>query len=144
MPENTTTEGPLPFPFATLAHLKERWPDMPAGTDATAEILLEDASQFILDIAPAAKDAHPNTRKRVVCAVVKRSMAVPAEYEGLSNVQMGAGPYQRSGTVANAHGDFYLTRLEKKALGVGKQRAGDLDLLAGSRRLHEEYDHDQG
>lgn len=142
MPEKTNVAEP--FPFATLPQLKERWPDMPAGTDQTATILLEDASQFILDIAPSAKEAHPNTRKRVVCAVVKRSMAVPSEYEGLSNVQMGAGPYQRSGTVANAHGDFYLTRLEKKALGVGKQRAGELDLLAGSRRVHEEYDDAQG
>lgn len=144
MPENTTTEGPLPFPFATLGELKKRWRGMTPEQGEDAEFALEDASQFILDIAPAAKYAHPNTRRRIVCAVVKRSMAIPDEYEGLSNVQMGAGPYQRSGTVANAHGDFYLTRLEKKALGVGKQRAGEVDMMAGSRRVHEEYHDAQG
>ena len=41
-----------PFPFATVDELKARWPDMPAGSDDHAEVLLEDASQFILDVVP--------------------------------------------------------------------------------------------
>lgn len=139
MPENTTTEGPLPFPFATLAELKKRWRGTTPEQDEDAEIALEDASQFILDIAPAAKYAHPNTRRRIVCAVVKRSMQVPEDMLGMESNNLQAGPYMSQRRAVNPHGDFYLTGLEKKALGVGKQRAGEVDMMAVSRRIHEEY-----
>lgn len=139
MPEETTTEEPLPFPFASLDDLKKRWRDMPADLEGEAETSLEDASQFILDIAPAAKYAHVNTRRRIVCAVVKRSMQVPEDMLGMESNNMQAGPYMSQRRAVNPHGDFYLTKLEKQALGVGKQRAGEIDMLAGSRRIHEEY-----
>lgn len=136
MPENETVE---PFPFASLSDLQARWPDMPTGATESIDVALEDASQFILDVAPAAREAHPNTRKRVVCAVVKRSMQTPDDMVGMSSNNMQAGPYLSQRTAVNPHGDFYLTRLEKKALGVAKQRAGEVDMLAGSRRVHQEY-----
>ena len=135
--------GVTPFPFATVDELKKRWKGMPDGIDDEAEVALEDASQFILDIAPAARTAHQNTRRRIVCAVVKRSMGSPEESVGVSQLQMGAGPYQQSRSFANPHGDFYLTKLEKKALGVGKQKSGEVDLLAGSRRIWDEHDADR-
>ncbi len=119
-----------PFPFATAAELRKRWKAAPAD-DEELTVALEDASQFILDVAPSAATKSVATRRRIVCAVVKRSLAVPDEYEGFSQVQMGAGPYQRTGNLANAHGDFYLTRLEKQALGVGRQVAGEVNRLAG-------------
>ncbi|MGP5484372.1 hypothetical protein ACTXMZ_15455 [Brachybacterium alimentarium] len=125
-------ESPVtPFPFATVPELRKRWKGAPEDADDDLEVALEDASQFILDIAPSAAQKSASTRRRIVCAVVKRSMAVPDEYEGFSQVQMGAGPYQRTGSVTNAHGDFYLTRLEKQALGVGRQVASEVNMLAG-------------
>lgn len=113
-----------PFPFATLDELKARWPDFPAGADAHATVLLEDASQFILDTVRTAADAAPATRRRIVCAVVKRSMeAGAADTSGFESVQMGTGPFQYGGKVSNPSGDFYLTKQEKKALGAGAQQA---------------------
>lgn len=132
--------GVTPFPFATVDELRKRWKGMPDGIEEEVQVALEDASQFILDIAPAARKARANTRRRIVCAAVKRSMDTPEESVGVSQLQMGAGPYQQSRSFANPHGDFYLTKLEKKALGVTKQRAGEVDMLAGSRRAHQEYD----
>lgn len=140
MPENTTTEVPLPFPFATLAELKKRWKGMSSELDEEAVTALEDASQFILDVAPRAGEKDPKTRRRIVCAVVKRSMQVPEDMLGMESNNTQAGPYMSQRRAVNPHGDFYLTKLEKQALGVGKQRAAELDLLAGSRRAHEEYD----
>lgn len=113
-----------PFPFATLSELEDRWPDFPVGAGTHAEALLEDASQFILDLVPTAVDATASTRRRIVCAVVKRSMqAESSDMGGYESYQQGAGPYQATFKPLNPHGDFYLTKAEKQALGWGKQRA---------------------
>lgn len=124
----------LPFPFATLAELKARWPDFPTGADTFAGTLLEDASQYILDVAPSAAGVSAATRRRIACAVARRSMtAEGSEMIGFESIQQGAGPYQETRKATNPHGDFYLTGQEKKALGVGRQRAFTIDLLAGSQ-----------
>lgn len=127
-----------PFPFATVEELKARWPDMPAGSDDHAEVLLEDASQFILDVVPAAADASDATRRRVVCSVVKRSMmASTADHSGLSQFNVTTGPFTFGGTPANANGDFYLTKNERRALGEGQQKAFGVNITGGSTLLAE-------
>lgn len=114
----------LPFPFATVDDLKQRWPDFPVGGEITAEVHLEDASQFILDVAPSAATVHERTRRRIVCAVVRRAMqADSADMAGMESVQVGTGPFQDTFKLANPHGDYYLTAMEKRALGVGRQVA---------------------
>jgi hypothetical protein len=111
-----------PFPFASLDELKQRWPDLPVGADAHATVLLEDASQFILDTVPTAIDAAANTRRRIVCSVVRRAMqAGEADTGGLDTMQVGAGPFQFGGKVSDS--DFYLKKAEKVALGAGATRA---------------------
>lgn len=113
-----------PFPFATMQELKDRWPDLPLGSEDHAGILLEDASQFILDVCPSAADASESTRRRIVCAVVRRSMqAAQQGMEGVQNESLTSGPFSMSQTPSNPHGDFYLTKAERKALGEGKQKA---------------------
>lgn len=113
-----------PFPFATVVELKDRWPDFPPGGEPHAEVLLEDASQFILDVCPSAAAASPSSRRRVVCAVVRRSMGAASELAGLESLQQGAGPFQQTVRPSNPNGDFYLTKQEKIALGDnGKQKA---------------------
>lgn len=113
-----------PFPFATLQELKARWPDHPPGADDHATVLLEDASQFILDVCPSAETATESTRRRIVCAVVRRSMqAAQQGMEGIQTESLGSGPFSMSQTPSNPHGDFYLTKAERKALGEGKQKA---------------------
>ena len=124
-----------PFPFATLDELKERWPDFPTGADAHATVLLEDASQFILDVLPTAADAPERTRRRIVCAVVKRAMAA-AEDLGVAQAQQTAGPYSGSYTPTNPHGDFYLTKPEKIALGEGRQAAYSIRIGRHPRSFH--------
>jgi hypothetical protein len=120
-----------PFPFATLEELKERWPDFPAGADAHAQIVLEDASQFILDMVPSAADASPSTRRRVVCAVARRSMEASASgMSGAATYQATTGPFNTSVTPVNPNGDFYLTKAEKKALGDGAQKVSSVLLMA--------------
>ncbi|QUL79922.1 hypothetical protein [Brevibacterium sp. SMBL_HHYL_HB1] len=113
-----------PFPFATLDELKERWPDFPPGADKYAEKLLEDGSQFILDVCPSAANASESTRRRVLCAVVKRRMyAEQSDLAGLASASLTTGPFAESMTPANPDGDFFLKKQERRALGEGQQKA---------------------
>lgn len=117
-------EEVTPFPFASVEELKARWPDFPAGADGHAEVLLEDASQFILDVCPSAVTVSANTRRRIVCAVVRRSIeAQSSPGAGMASFQATTGPFTNSFTPSNPHGDFYLTKSERKALGEGRQKA---------------------
>lgn len=111
-----------PFPFAGVSDLKARWPDFPPGAEENAGVLLEDASEFILDMVPSAANVGENTRRRVVCAVVRRSMEASLA-GGNSQATFSAGPFSVNQSPTNPHGDFYLTRNEKQALGHGKQKA---------------------
>lgn len=119
----------LPFPFATVEDLKLRWPDFPVGGDSHAGVLLEDASQYILDVCPTAGEVSESTRRRVVCSVVRRAMEVESELVGMESMQMGAGPYQETRKALNPHGDFYLTKQEKLSLGCGGQKAFTVDMM---------------
>ena len=121
------------FPFATVQELKDRWPDFPVGGEDHAETLLEDASQFILDVYPSAVDVSPSTRRRVVCSVVRRAMqSDQADMGGMASVSMTAGPYTTQQTAANPTGDFFLTKQEKLALGGGgRQKAYGVQIAGG-------------
>ena len=119
-------------PFATVDDLRARWPDMPIGSDATAEVLLLDASQYIMDVCPAAATASDATKRRVVCSIVRRAMtADQSPAQGAESYQLGAGPYQETFKPINPHGDLYLTGQEKRVLGCGRPRAFVIDPLAG-------------
>lgn len=128
------------FPFAELQDLKDRWPDFPAGGDEQAEAFLEDASQMMLDTCPTAVNVSAKTRKRVVCAVVRRTMQADSsgafDVPGLETWNASAGPMAWGGKFSNPNGDMYLTAAEKKQLGCGKQRVGSIDLLAGREPDH--------
>lgn len=126
-----------PFPFATVNDLRQRWPDMPPGSADHADTLLEDASQFILDMIPEAIEAREATRRRVVCAVVRRSMEASM---ASGQQQVSAGPFGMSPTPpTNPHGDFYLTRNEKKALGHGKQKAFSVSIAGAHAETHRPW-----
>lgn len=125
----------LPSPFATLQEFKDRWPDMPTGADAHASVLLEDASQFILDTVPTAALAAEATRRRIVCAVVRRAMPDPST-NGMESVQETTGPFSMTLKPVNPAGDFYLTKQEKSALGAGVQKAFGVQIAGPISGVH--------
>lgn len=128
-----------PFPFATLEELKARWPDMPPGSDAHATVLLEDASQFILDTVPTAGNATPSTRRRIVCAVVRRAMPDASGLDGLESLQQTTGPFSATFKPVNPAGDFYLTKQEKQALGAGAAKAFGVQIAGFDTDIHAEW-----
>lgn len=129
----------FPFPFATLLELQQRWPDFPVGADAHATVLLEDASQFILDTVPSAGLASESTRRRIVCAVVRRAIPSQGGYDGMESVQESAGPFSQTFKPVNPAGDFYLTKAEKQALGAGVQKAFGVQIAGFDAVVHAEW-----
>ncbi|WP_300345496.1 hypothetical protein [Nesterenkonia sp.] len=103
-------------------------------------MLLEDASQFILDVCPASADAAEETRRRVVCAIVRRAMNVPDHLAGLSTGQETTGGVSRSWSPSNPNGDFYLTKTERQSLGCGRQKAFGVKIAGfGGRPQHRPW-----
>lgn len=63
---------------------------------------------------------------RVTCAVVHRSL-VAGDLSGLSQVSEGAVGYTASATVYNPGEDFYLTKADRRSIGLGGGRVGMTD-----------------
>jgi hypothetical protein len=128
--------------YATTSDLEARWRPLTPAETATAEVLLEDASAQVRSEFPtldatiaggAGIDPNPDLARnatRVVCAMVRRAMDAPEDGGfGVGSVQETTGPFSRSLSYSNPMGDLYLTKAERKLLGVG---GGSGRLVAGS------------
>lgn len=115
-------------PFATQGDYEERY-----GADSDPErvmTLLSDATAFVAAqpgfLLRDGDDLQKANLVRVTCAVVNRSLSA-GRWAGLSSVSQGAGGQTASASVYNPSGDFYLTKAEKAALGIGGARVGATD-----------------
>lgn len=116
--------------FATVEDLEARWRGLSETEMERASALLEDATDLIKAIAPKWETIPTSTLKRVACQVVKRAM-LASDLGEVSSMQEQTGPFSMQVSYANPQGDLYLTRLEKTQLGLLKNRAFEIDLLAG-------------
>lgn len=125
-------EYPSGFPFADSSDLQNRWASMPDLPEDYVNLILEDISQFILDLYPRVqKTVSERTLTRIACAIAKRALETPDDLVAVESYQQGAGPYQETVKPANPHGDFYLTKMEKRILSGSSGSAWSIDLLAG-------------
>lgn len=114
--------------FATVDDYEARYGEV--EDPDRISVLLGDASAFIAS-QPGFPEGEPSELLNlaltvVTCSVVHRSLSAGA-WAGLSNVSQGGDGYTASATVYNPSGDFYLTKQEKRLLGVGTGRIGMTD-----------------
>lgn len=122
--------------FATYGDIEKRWHALTEPERETANTLLEDATQIIMDTCPRWSQTSERTRRAIACAMVIRKMLVDDDHLGVTNTQQTAGSFSESFTYSNPMGDLYLTRTEKTRLGIGVQRAYHLDMAgAASPRM---------
>lgn len=76
----------------------------------------------------------------VTCAIVSRTLNIPAGMEGVSQASQGADVYSASYTFANPTGDFYVTKSDKERLGIGNSCIGTICPLTDIDRKLEEND----
>lgn len=117
-----------PTPFAVSADYTARGYDASAFGSGVLDMRLAAASRFVraqcadIDRRITDDELDPALVTDIVCLMVHRS--TPADsHAGLAQVQQTAGPFSQGGTVANPHGDLYLTKAERKSLGCGGQVA---------------------
>lgn len=107
--------------FAEVSDLEARWHSLSQTEQQRAEVLLEDASAMLetlvdIDVADSAQMKLLNI---VCCNMVIRAMsATEVDSFGASNMSMTAGPYTQSWTYSNPSGDMYITKAEKRMLGI--------------------------
>lgn len=70
--------------------------------------------------------------KHVSCSMVIRAMSA-SEYDafGVSQTSMTAGQYSQSWSYSNPSGDLYLTKLEKRLLGITSSYIGEIPAKIG-------------
>ena len=114
-------------PFAAVADYETRYGKV--DDEERISKLLQDATNIIASQPGFCDKDRDETwwgvLETVTCAMVHRSM-MSGTYAGLSNVSQGAGGYTASVSVYNPGGDLYLTRNERRALGIGGARIGSV------------------
>lgn len=120
-------------PFADVHDLGARWRPLSEDESTVAQTLLQDASTRIRaearrcgvdldqDIIDGTLD--PDVPMLVVCRMVREAMLAPADQPPVQSFQVSAGPFNRSGRFLNPTGDLYLTKADRKLLGIGRQQA---------------------
>lgn len=118
--------------FATIDDLEARYKTLTESEEARATALLMDASVMLAGefervgkSIDTENDLLMANLVRVICAMVKRVLASGLEAD-ISSSSMTAGSYSEQRTFANPTGDMYITKNERRSLGLParKQRIG--------------------
>lgn len=108
--------------FATYEDIEGRWRTLTADEQARATTLLCDAATILTSMVEVdGEDAQQAEALRLVsCNMVIRSMVASASSAfGVEELQATMGPFGQTAHFANPNGDMYLTKLDKKLLGIG-------------------------
>lgn len=118
-------------PFATLEDYEARFGAVPAPEQPMVEQRLSDASAMMAASMQAsgveyegAKPPLSDALVFVCCNIAHRTLQASADAYGVTQYSQGAGGYSESFTYANPSGDMYMTKAEKRMIGVGDARIG--------------------
>lgn len=107
--------------FAEVSDIESRWRELSTTEQTRASVLIDDASAMLTALVNVDTDDEEQAQllKQVCCSMVIRAMsATESDAFGASQMSMTAGPYTQSWNYANPSGDMYLTKLEKRLLGI--------------------------
>ena len=123
--------------FAEVSDIEARWHSLYASDRQRAEVLIGDASAMLeaaLACTIDVSDESQMQRLNIVCCnmVIRAMSASESDAYGASNMSMTAGPYTQSWTYANPSGDMYITKAEKRMLGITSGYIGTIrPMMAG-------------
>ena len=119
--------------YATVADVEARWRPLSPDEATRADALLEDASQILrdeFDITAEHEVEKASTLTRIVASMVIRAMTGGLDLAGVETITAGTGPFSESRKFTNPNAALYLTRQERKQLGLGgRQVAFTVDPL---------------
>ena len=115
--------------FAEVSDIEVRWHALSPDEQQRANVLIGDASAMLsklveVDTADAEQAA---LLESVCCNMVIRAMSATAsDMFGVSQSAITAGPYTQSQSYFNPSGDMYLTKMEKRMLGITTSYIGTI------------------
>lgn len=90
-----------------------------ADETANVQALLDGASAVLNKLVILDDTTEQNALLKFVCTnMVSRTLSNGLDVLGASQASMTAGPYTQSFSFATPSGDMYLTKLEKRLLGI--------------------------
>lgn len=106
--------------YADVSDLEVRWRTLTEDEQARAEALLDDASAMLdaYITVDETDEKQMQLLKIVVCNMVERAMSTGGDIFGVTQQSMTAGPYAQTFNYANPTGDLYITKSEKRLLGI--------------------------
>ena len=106
--------------YADVSDLEVRWRTLTDDEQARAEALLDDASAMLdaYVTVDETDEKQLNLLKIVVCNMVERAMSTGGDTYGVSQQSMTAVGFSQQYTYANPTGDLYITKSEKRMLGI--------------------------
>ena len=115
--------------YATYQDVEARWRPLSTEEQERCSVLLDDAAAVLDSLCKvdAADDAQAELLDMVSCNMVIRCMSAAADAFGVSQQSMTAGPYTQQWTYSNPSGDMYLTKMEKRLLGITSGYIGSIE-----------------
>ena len=120
--------------FATVSDIEARWSTLSTDETTRATTLLDDATAMLSALVEVRGGDHEQEAllKSVCCSMVIRAMsATESDSFGASSMSMTAGSYSQSWSYANPSGDMYLTKFEKRLLGIATGYIGSIEPKIG-------------
>lgn len=120
--------------FATVQDVEARWRTLSDDEQTRATALLNDASAMLASMmGGCAKVQGKEPLLNMVCCnmVIRAMSASAADSFGVSQASITAGPYTQSFSYANPGGDMYLTRAERRMLGISAGYIGTIEPRIG-------------
>lgn len=121
--------------FAEVSDIESRWRELSTDEEARATTLIDDASAMLSALVEVDDDDEEQAEllEIVCCNMVIRAMSA-SEYDafGASQMSMTAGPYTQQWTYSNPSGDMFITKMEKRLLGISTSYIGTIrPMMAG-------------
>lgn len=115
--------------FAEVTDIETRWRALSPDEETRANVLIGDASAMLSSlVAIRPDDCHQAALLKTVCCnmVIRAMSATGSDMFGVSQSSITAGPYSQSQTYLNPSGDMYLTKMEKRLLGISGSYIGSI------------------
>ena len=118
--------------YATLEDLEARRGVLDLDEREKAAALLDDAAVILDGLVTIDGSEEQETLLMIVsCNMVSRALSTTPDAYGVSSLSTTAGVYSESLQYANPSGDMYLTKLEKRLLGVTTSYIGYIRPIIG-------------
>ena len=106
--------------YADVSDLESRWRELTEEEQARAAVLLDDASAMLAASVEVDESDEQQMAllKIVTCNMVQRSMSTGGDMYGVTQQSMTAVGFSQQYTYANPTGDLYITKSEKRMLGI--------------------------